>query len=105
MKCQIENCVRNSHGYCDGSLYVHIDQNGLCDNMDLIKPTNAQKIRAMSDEEFAELLISADFCGECKYCDQVGLCRYCDVYPDRALNDGCKRAAINWLGKPAEEDT
>ena len=65
--------------------------------------TNADRIRAMSDEGLAELLISADFCGECEYCDKVGLCRYYEARPDGVLDDGCKQAAINWLGKPTEE--
>lgn len=65
--------------------------------------TNADRIRAMSDEGLAELLITADFCGECEYCDKVWGCRYYEAHPDGVLNDGCKQAAINWLGKPAEE--
>lgn len=67
--------------------------------------TNADRIRQMTDEELAELLITADFCGECEYCDKVWGCRYYEAHPDGALNDGCKQAAINWLGQPAEEDT
>lgn len=66
------------------------------------KPTNADRTRSMSDEELAELLITADFCGECEYCDKVWECRYYEAHPDGALNDGCKQAAINWLGQPAE---
>ena len=66
--------------------------------------TNADRIRAMSDEELAELLITADFCGECEYCDKVWGCRYYEAHPDGVLNDGCKQAAISWLGKPAEAE-
>ncbi len=65
--------------------------------------SNADRIRAMSDERLAELLISADFCGECEYCDKVGLCRYYEANPDGISDDGCKQAAINWLKQPAEE--
>ena len=64
--------------------------------------TNADRIRAMSDEELAELLISADFCGECEYCDKVGLCRYYEANPDGILDDGCKQAAISWLRQPSD---
>ena len=64
--------------------------------------TNADRIRAMSDEELAELLISADFCGECEYCDKVGLCRYYEAHPDGVLDDGCKQAAINWLRQSSD---
>ena len=71
-------------------------------NPDII--TNADRIRAMSDEELAELLISADFCEGCEYCDKVGICRYCEAHPDGVLADGCKQAARKWLQQPAEED-
>lgn len=66
--------------------------------------TNADRIRAMSDEEMAELLISADFCEGCEYCDKVGICRYYEAHPDGVLADGCKQAARKWLQQPAEED-
>ena len=71
-------------------------------NPDII--TNADRIRAMSDEEPAELLISADFCEGCEYCDKVGICRYCEAHPDGVLADGCKQAARKRLQQPAEED-
>ena len=66
--------------------------------------TNADRIRAMNDDELAELLISADFCEGCEYCDKVGICRYCEAHPDGVLADGCKQAARKWLQQPAEED-
>ena len=73
----------------------------LCDNSAY---TNAERIRAMSDEELAELLISADFCEGCEYCDKVGIRRYYEAHPDGVLADGCKQAARKWLQQPAEED-
>lgn len=71
-------------------------------NPDII--TNADRIRAMNDDELAELLISADFCEGCEYCDKVGICRYCEAHPDGVLADGRKQAARKWLQQPAEED-
>ena len=70
-----------------------------------IPMTNANHIRAMSDEELAELLISADFCEGCEYCDKVGICRYYEAHPDGVLADGCRQAVRKWLQQPAEEDT
>lgn len=67
--------------------------------------TNGDRIRAMSDEELAELLISADFCEGCEYCDKVGICRYFEAHPDGVLADGCRQATRKWLQQPAEEDT
>lgn len=68
-------------------------------------PINADRIRAMSDEEIAELLITADFCEGCEYCDKVGICRYFEAHPDGVLADGCRQAARKWLQQPAEENT
>ena len=53
------------------------------------KMTNAQKIRAMNDEELAEFLDeNAEYC-------HVGLCK-----------DGetCRICCLKWLQQPAEED-
>ena len=53
--------------------------------------TNAQKIRAMSDEELAEFISSIPMC----------------VGKDEDLNceiDVCKECFLKWLQMPAEED-
>ena len=54
--------------------------------------TNAQKIRAMSDEELAEFISSIPMC----------------VGKDEDLNceiDVCKECFLKWLQQPAEEDS
>ena len=56
------------------------------------KMTNADRIRAMSDEELAELIISIPMC----------------VGEDKDLNceiDVCKECFLKWLQQPAEEET
>ena len=55
-----------------------------------IQMTNADRIRAMSDEELAEFLYN----GDVEYC-HVGLCK-----------DGetCRICCLRWLQMPAEED-
>lgn len=55
--------------------------------------TNAQKIRAMSDEELA-FNIGDGFFG-CPQCSQ-GDCRKCDLE--------CEKHCLEWLQSPAEED-
>ena len=53
--------------------------------------TNADHIRAMSDEEMAEFIISIPMC----------------VGEDKDLNceiDVCKECFLKWLQQPAEED-
>ena len=70
-KC--ETCARKQYGYlCDGCIHDP-------DNKDLYEPmTNADRIRAMSDEELAEFLID--------------------------LADDGNLKIREWLQQPAEED-
>ena len=66
--------------------------------------TNADRIRAMSDEELSDIFLRADFCKYCEH-EKDGVCNYICAYPNIPLYDGCKRAALTWLQQPAEEDT
>lgn len=55
------------------------------------KPTNADHIRAMSDEELCKFL------GECKFCD------ICDEGCDACTYGGdCDKRLLEWLKQPAE---
>ena len=58
--------------------------------------TNADKIRAMSDEELAEWLT----CPICKYASCKKTCPV--IFPNA---DSCEIQILAWLQKPAEEDT
>ena len=66
--------------------------------------TNAQKIRAMSDEELAVFLDDLTcLCVDCN--DHDGVNENCPIY-----KQGCGRYCepkdlMNWLQQPAEEDT
>ena len=66
--------------------------------------TNADKIRAMSDEELADIFLRADFCKCCEH-EKDGVCNYICAYPNIPLYEGCKQAALRWMKQPAEEDT
>ena len=53
--------------------------------------TNADRIRAMSDEELAAFLYACEFCDICEEgCED---CRY---------NGECKRRLVEWLKQPVE---
>lgn len=69
-----------------------------------IPMSNADRIRAMSDEELADIFLRADFCKCCEH-EKDGVCNYICAYPNIPLYDGCKQAALKWMKKPAEEDT
>ena len=67
--------------------------------------TNADRIRAMSDEELAKTICTVDFCGFCDYERDNGTCHYIEAHPDGILFDGCVQAAMRYLQAPAKEDT
>lgn len=59
--------------------------------------TNADRIRAMSDEELAEWLCRALDCGFCKsYLQDVSIYSCCENQV---------KGIFDWLQQPAEEDT
>ena len=66
--------------------------------------TNADRIRAMSDEELASIFLRADFCKCCEH-EKGGVCNFICAYPNIPLYEGCKQAALRWMKQPAEEDT
>ena len=57
--------------------------------------TNADKIRAMSDEELAEMFYSGGLCSYIQANDE----QFCE---DRGACDNC---VLEWLQQPAVEDT
>lgn len=61
--------------------------------------TNADRIRAMSNEKLAILLCRIMDCSICKRNIQKD--GECDNYSA----DGLSKAVLNWLQRPAEEDT
>ena len=70
-----------------------------------IPMSNADRIRAMSDEELAVVLCSADFCGCCDYERDNGICHYIEMHPDGHLFDSCVKAALRYLQATSEEET
>ena len=58
--------------------------------------TNADCIRAMSDEELAHAILTADFCKCCEH-EENGVCHFISAYPNIPLYGGCKEAALKWL--------
>ena len=63
------------------------------------KLSNADRIRAMSNEKLAILLCRIMDCSICKRNIQKD--GECDNYSA----DGLSKAVLNWLQRPAEEDT
>lgn len=64
------------------------------------QPTNADRIRSMSDEELAEFLL------EWISCDKEGfMCHPKEYKEGGKCNGRCVAGRIDWLRQPAEEET
>lgn len=61
--------------------------------------TNADRIRAMSDEELAKWILDGMSSDACDYCGHNN--ESCDGSPCRGVED--KNVIIAWLQQPAEE--
>jgi hypothetical protein len=71
---------------------------GVCRELDLCKPmTNADRIRAMSDEELAKWLL--DMMSHKVVCFDEGAFPYT---PCRNEEHDCVKCGIEWLKQPAE---
>ncbi len=66
--------------------------------------TNADRIRAMSDEELASIFLRADFCKCCEH-EKGGVCNFICAYPNIPIYEGCRQAALKWMKQPVEVDT
>jgi hypothetical protein len=58
------------------------------------KQTNADRIRAMSDEELAKFIPDWSYTDACK----------CDELPYVDCNNECSKCVLEWLKQPARED-
>lgn len=62
------------------------------------KPTNGDRIRAMSDEKLAELITGIKCCAYCNYSlDDFG---NCSSHPEM----DCEEAILEWLKKEVEDE-
>ena len=64
--------------------------------------TNADRIRAMNDEELARLLCTADWCDLCNQVKEDGTCHAMEL--GGPLNQYCVAAGRRWLTQPAKEE-
>ena len=73
-------------------------------NLDLLKEqktqTNADKIRSMTDEEFAVFL--DEFSGRCMDCEKLGPDTGCPIYKRGVFCLPCD--VMDWLKQPADEE-
>lgn len=80
--------------FIDGKFYPHIER-------PFVPPmTNADRIRAMNDEELAEFLerVHVDSCSAC--CDNLYWC-----LRNNAPEHVCQKHFLKWLQQPVKEDT
>jgi hypothetical protein len=64
--------------------------------------TNADRIRAMSDEELAKFLECFELCDHCTEHHRLGDVRF---YQGEKCDEQCEQHCWEWLRQPAEEET
>ena len=92
-----------SWSYCDGDCDSCRKAGYTTSNSTVATKTNADHIRAMSDEELADLLCTADWCETCDQMREEGTCKAMEL--DGPLNKHCVSAALRWLRQPYKEET
>lgn len=65
------------------------------------KQTNADRIRAMNDEELAKLITSGELCAICPFCKYYGT-EYCYM-ENEGIHKNCDSGIIDWLQSEVEE--
>jgi hypothetical protein len=96
MKCK--HCVNLKNEWCEKVIdSPHPDIERDCEHFR--QKTNADRIRAMSDEELAEWLEEVD----CYNCDCCVYQRECRLEYDEEKHD-CATGRMNWLKQPYKED-
>lgn len=90
--CPCNTCIDTGHG----------QPTGWEAGTNYIPMTNADCIRAMSDEELAKLLCTADWCEICEYMTEDGFCSA--MGKDDPLAKYCEATGLRWLRQPAEEN-
>lgn len=66
-------------------------------------PTNAQKVRAMSDEELAAYLREIENLDRDDYCKNLPECEKLLDTPDGIPEENCRRCLLDWLRQPMKE--
>lgn len=87
-------CVYHKNGECkkhSGNGVVSYCLLGPCPDE---IPSNADRIRAMNDEELAEFWAPKEGCGKAPWCKPSGRTK-CNKVP-------CYKCALEWLRQPAE---
>ena len=61
--------------------------------------TNADKIRSMSNQELAKLIISGEWSCICPFCNYqyTGLCRFDEEGNETGNKDTCEKGAMEFL--------
>lgn len=70
-----------------------------CPEFEAAVETNADRIRAMSDEELARFL---ECFGLCHYCTEHHRLGDLRIYADEKCDEMCEQHCLQWLKQPAE---
>ena len=89
-KDEVTTCPKE----CEGCVYI----DGKPSKYKPMQKTNADRIRAMTDEELAEFLAN-EVPHDCAYCNLL-----CATFDGDKFAGSCQNAFYRWLSEPAEGD-
>ena len=90
----MERCIENAEGHCKS--YPR------CYGCNMFRePTNADRIRAMSDEELAAFLDTWGCCHHCIEHERLSDNRW---FSDERCDEKCVEHCLEWLKQPAQEE-
>ena len=99
-----KNCNNLKHHWCKAVLDSP-DEDMLRNCRHFWQKTNADRIRAMSDEELAQqLLLFTDLDDRIRYCKDLPECQKALDDDVEIPADRCRSCLLSWLQQPAEVD-
>jgi hypothetical protein len=101
MRKDCDTCLHNEFGetYCNNCYWAYEKPPTKWEPAPFWAPdTNADRIRAMSDEELAKFLADEIPHGDCYGCDLE-----CATFEGDKFENDCHNAFYRWLKQPAEE--
>ena len=94
MRANGYKCYQTKCGACEGNVCGEPFDIALGCDARMVKPqTNADRIRAMSDEELAEYIHAVS----------LGWKEWCDYHCENECDDGCDNCILDWLKQPVKD--
>lgn len=105
MKCKYRTALSDQCFCRVACMYCTAEQESRCKSK-IPDGTNADRIRSMSDEELAAILVAESLAEKIPFCQNKEECNeILDTADGTIPEEMCLKCALDWLRQPAKEDT